>query len=82
MPIDPALLKILVCPENKTPVSLASADLINSLNRKIDAGELKNFAGQLVVEKIDGGLIRADGRRLYPVREDIPIMMRDEAIEL
>ena len=82
MPIDPALLKILVCPENKTSVTPANAEIVSSLNRKIESGELKNFAGQLVKEKIDGGLIRADGRRLYPIREDIPIMMRDEAIEL
>lgn len=82
MPIDPALLKILVCPEDKTPVTPASSDVVNSINLKIESGALRNFAGQLIKEKIDGGLIRADGRRLYPIREDIPIMMCDEAIEL
>ena len=35
-----------------------------------------------VSEPLDEGLIREDDKVLYPVREDIPIMLIDEAIEL
>lgn len=80
--IDDALLKILVCPENKTPVSPAEPNLIQSLNAKIAQGSLRNRAGETVKEKIDGGLVREDRKYLYPIREDIPIMLIDEAIEL
>ena len=39
-----------------------------------------NRAGQLVEEKIEGGLIRADGKFLYPIRHNIPMMLVDEGI--
>jgi len=35
-----------------------------------------------VLERIDAGLVRADGKFLYPIRHDIPIMLVDEAIPL
>jgi LSD1 subclass zinc finger protein len=50
--VDPELLKILVCPECKTPVTLT---------------EDKQ------------GLRCATCRRVYPIRDDIPIMLVDEA---
>ena len=33
-------------------------------------------------EQIEAGLVREDGRILYPVRDDIPVMLIDEAIPL
>ncbi len=80
--VDPELLKILVCPENKTPVVLADETLVATLNSAIEKGALKNRAGEKVDEKIDGGLIREDRAYLYPIRDDIPIMLIDEAIPL
>jgi uncharacterized protein YbaR (Trm112 family) len=35
-----------------------------------------------VTEQIEGGLLRADGKVLYPVRSHIPVMLIDEAIPL
>jgi uncharacterized protein YbaR (Trm112 family) len=35
-----------------------------------------------VKEAIDGGLIRADGKLLYPIRRNIPVMLVDEGIPL
>lgn len=80
--IDKELLAILCCPETKQDVSLAGDDLIASLNARIQRGEVKNKAGQAVQEPLDGGLIRADKRILYPVREDIPVMLIEEGIPL
>jgi uncharacterized protein YbaR (Trm112 family) len=80
--MDKELLDMLCCPETKEDVSLAEGGLIESLNRKIEAGQLKNRGGEVVKEKLESGLIRADRKVLYPVREDIPIMLIDEAIPL
>ena len=80
--MDKELLDMLCCPETKEDVSLAEGALIDSLNRKIAAGQLKNRGGEVIKEKMESGLIRADRKVLYPVREDIPIMLIDEAIPL
>ena len=80
--VDPELLKILVCPENKTPVKEADQALIDKANAAIGAGSLKNRGGEVVDANIDGGLIREDRVYMYPIRDDIPIMLIDEAIPL
>ena len=43
---------------------------------------LRNRTGQPVTENIEGGLVREDGKFLYPVRNSIPVMLIDEAIPL
>ena len=80
--IDRELLDILVCPETKEPVRLAEAELVERVNRSVSGGSLRNRGGESVSQPIDGGLVRQDGKLLYPIREDIPIMLIDEAILL
>jgi uncharacterized protein YbaR (Trm112 family) len=82
MSIDKDLLAILCCPETKQPVSMADLSLVMRLNEAIARGELKNTAKKLVLEQLDGGLIRADRKILYPVRESIPVMLIEEGIPL
>ncbi len=80
--VDAELLEILVCPEDKTPVTLATADVLATLNARIATGGVKTRGGAPVTESVTEGLVRADGRYLYPVRDDIPVMLIDEAIAL
>jgi len=80
--IDPELLKIMCCPETHQPIAVAEPALTEKLNRQIASGQLKNRAGQPIKEKIDGGLVREDRKFAYPIRENIPIMLIDEAIPL
>lgn len=80
--IDQELLNILVCPENKTPVALAETGLVDAVNNAIKSGSVKNKAGETVSEPIDGGLVREDGKVLYPIRDEIPVMLIEEAIPL
>ena len=80
--LDQELLDILVCPETKQPVRRAGRDLLDPLNRAIDAGVVKSRDGSLVKERIEEGLVREDDGVLYPVRDAIPIMLMDEAIPL
>ena len=80
--IAPELLEILCCPETRQPLRLADAALIEKLNTQIASGALQNRAGQPLKEKLDGGLVRADEKLLYPIRKNIPVMVVDEAIRL
>lgn len=80
--IDSELLKILRCPETHQPVRVAEPALIEKLNRQIGSGGQQNRAGQTVKEKVDGGLVRNDGKFLYPIRQGVPVMLFEEAIPL
>ncbi len=80
--IDKDLLAILCCPETKLDVSLAEDALISKINEAVSKGILKNKAQKPVSEPLDGGLIRSDRKILYPIREDIPVMLIDEGIPL
>jgi uncharacterized protein len=80
--VDQALLDILVCPETKQPLSVADAELLARLNASIQAGSVTNRGGDVISAPLDEGLVREDGTVLYPVRDDIPIMLIDESIPL
>ena len=80
--IDPQILEILCCPETRQPLQPAGAPLLERLNQEIKAGQLRNRGGQPVTRPCDGGLVREDGRYLYPICQDIPILLIHEAIPL
>jgi uncharacterized protein YbaR (Trm112 family) len=74
------LLTILCCPETKQDIRLLDPNVVEQLNLRIEKGELKTKGGQLVTETIDGGLLRNDGTVVYPIRDQIPIMLIEEGI--
>jgi uncharacterized protein YbaR (Trm112 family) len=76
------LLKMLVCPENRSSLSIASSDLIAKVNRAIGLGQLHNRAGEKLKTPLEGGLLRADRSVLYPIMDDIPMLLVDEGIVL
>lgn len=78
--IAPDLLAILCCPETKQEVLLLDAAVVERLNQRIAKGELKTKDGRPVLEKIDGGLLRQDKTMVYPIRDQIPIMLIEEGI--
>ena len=80
--VDPELLEILVCPETRQMVRPAEAEVLDRLNQAIRTGGVTNRGGGAVDDPVDEALVREDDKILYPVREDIPIMLIDEAIEL
>ncbi len=80
--VDRELLEILACPEDKTPLRLAEAAELEALNARIRAAAVTNRGGEAVTEEVSEGLIREDGKLLYAVRDDIPIMLIEEAIPL
>ncbi len=80
--VDKELLDILVCPEDKTPVHPADGQTLAAVNERIRQGSARNRVNQPVTTEITEGLVRADGKYLYVVENDVPVMLIDEAIPL
>ena len=80
MAIDRKLIEILVCPATKVPVKLLARDRLAVLNRCIEAGEIERLDGTKVDKALESALITEDGRTLYAIEDDIPIMLEDQAI--
>ena len=80
--IDKDLMAILVCPEDHTPLTLADDQTIAKINAAVAVGALVNHVGRKVDKSLQGGLIRKDGKRLYPIFDGIPVLLIDESIEL
>lgn len=78
--VDKELLDILCCPETKQDLTLVNETVVSKINQRIKEGTLKNRAGEAIKEPIEAGLLREDRKYLYAIREDIPIMLIDEAI--
>jgi uncharacterized protein len=75
-------LEFLVCPRNNARLQVAEAPLIERLNRAIAARCVTNVSGRGVEKPIDDGLVRDDRDILYPIIDEIPILLTDEGIDL
>ena len=80
--LDPELLKLMRCPQTQQELELAPPELIAQCNHQIAMHTLRNQFGAPVTEPIEGGLIRADGQVLYPIRSEIPVLLFEESIRL
>jgi uncharacterized protein YbaR (Trm112 family) len=75
-------LSILRCPENRSPLAPADDALLRDINAAVDRGALCNRAGKRVERRVEAGLVREDNRVMYPILDEIPVLIRDEGIEL
>lgn len=80
--LDSRLLDILRCPETHQTLSLLSESSLEELNRSIAEGRITNQAGRSITSAFTVALVRQDGTRIYPVVDDIPVMLIDESISV
>ena len=78
--MDKRLLDILVCPVAKTPLKPLSRAQLDAVNGAIRAGAVQTTAGAAVGEPLQAGLVTTDGKVIYRIADDIPVMLADEAI--
>jgi uncharacterized protein YbaR (Trm112 family) len=78
--MDKRLLDILCCPTTKLPVRLLDDGELAALNRAIAQSEVADAGGTRIGTGVTAGLITRDGRTIYRVEDDIPIMLADAAI--
>jgi len=78
--MDKRLLDILCCPATKVPVRPLSRVELDALNRAIDSGGVCTTAAAAVSSPLQAGLITEDGKLIYRIEDDIPVMLTDEAI--
>jgi uncharacterized protein len=76
------LARMLCCPEDRSALLVAGGDLVKRANTAIREGRLLNRAGTQLDQPLDGGLVRADGRVMYPIIDDIPVLLQGDGILL
>jgi uncharacterized protein len=67
--LDEELLQILCCPLTRQPLHLADKNILRDASAK-------------VARPILEGLVREDGRMLYPISNGIPLLTPEEGIPL
>ncbi|MGB5245436.1 MAG: Trm112 family protein [Woeseia sp.] len=80
--MDKKLLTILCCPVSHRELTLARAELLQSVNDRIRAGNLANREGRTLDAELAEALVTSDGKLLYPVADGIPVLLEGEAVGL
>ena len=80
MPVNGKLLEILCCPVSKTPLRHLEGSRLEKLNRSIEAGEVQYVRGEKVEATLREALITEDSKVIYPVVDDIPVLLEDRGI--
>lgn len=80
MPIDGKLLEILCCPVSRTPLTRLSQARLDKLNAAITAKQLRYVGGDTVETNLTEALITEDSKVIYPVEDDIPMLLEERGI--
>ena len=78
--LDDEFIAMVRCPEDHSKLTLVDSATVARLNAAVAARRLKTRGGQVIDKPLDGALIREDRRVLYPIIDQIPILLIDEAI--
>jgi len=80
--VSDELLRWVRSPVGGASLSRAGAELLDQVKRAVASGRVKNRGGRIVARAPDDGLVEDDGGHLFPVHDDIPCLLADEAIPL
>ena len=80
MAIDGKLLEILCCPVSKTPLERLTGSRLRKLNEAVRQGEVETVDGNVVETALKEALITQDSKVIYPVVDNIPILLEEQGI--
>jgi len=80
MPVSKELLDILCCPKTRVGLKELTAKQIQKINTEISQKTINYVDGKPVDKTLEEGLITKDGKTIYRVDEEIPIMLIDMGI--
>lgn len=80
--MDPDLLAKLACPEDLSPLRLATDDELADIRQRLAGGDLRQRDGTPANIAPDAVLIRADGKVGYAVAEGFPRLVIDLGLVL
>ena len=80
MAIDRRLLEILCCPVSRRPLRLLRNDQLQWLNTAIGARAVHDVNSRVVSIPLAAGLITDDGKVIYRIDDDIPVLLSEDGI--
>ena len=80
MPVDGKLLEILCCPVSKTPLTVLGQEKLSKLNEAIASNEALYVDGKKIAAPLQEGLITGDGKVIYDVQDNIPVLLEEQDI--
>jgi uncharacterized protein YbaR (Trm112 family) len=80
--LTPEFVKLTRCLHTGSQLHVIDAHLLEQINRAVSEGRLQNRLGNPVGRRLDTALVNETGSLAYPVFDDIPVLLRDEAIDL
>ena len=84
--ISDAFLRLLQCPETRTPLTNADEALVTSLRERIREGSIQYADGAKpeseLAERLGGALVNEWRTLAYAVVDNIPNLIREEALPI
>ena len=80
--MDQNLLNIICCPVTREKLSIATSKQLEFINSEIAKSNLTKLDGSIAEKPQSKALINATKTLLYPIEEDIPILLEGKAIEI
>jgi len=78
--MDRKLLDLLVCPTTRQPLHLVDKTALLAVNQAIAGGTVLRADGSAHTAPLTAALVTHDRKTLYPVEDDIPVLLAEEAI--
>ena len=79
--MDRTLLDIICCPVTRLPLEQLESERLAQLNTAISAGAVSDQTEAPLADPLEEALVTRDGRRVYPVKDGIPILLEEACID-